>query len=155
MNFYFIVEDKFGPSFIKQVFRKKFEEGLFSGRISDARRSSISNKMTRMISAAISSVDRIIILMDADGRPLADKEEKIKEYVAKKDLDHVRIVLLDNEIEEWICYSLGIKTNGKPSDALAEKNGYQKRDLLKYASKIDCTKLKDCQSFNRLISALN
>ena len=108
-----------------------------------------------MISAAISSVDRIIILMDADGRPLADKEEKIKEYIAKKDLDRVRIVLLDSEIEEWICYSLGIKTNGKPSDALAEKNGYQKRDLLKYASKIDCTKLKDCQSFNRLISALN
>ena len=100
MNFYFIVEDKFGPSFIKQVFRKKFEEGLFSGRISDARRSSISNKMTRMVSAAISSVDRIIILMDADGRPPADREEKIKEYVAKKDLDHVRIVLLDNEIEE-------------------------------------------------------
>ena len=155
MNFYFIVEDKFGPSFIKQVFRKKSEEGMFYGRISDARRSSISNKMTRMISAAISSVDRIIILMDADGGPLADKEEKIKEYVAKKDLDHVRIVLLDNEIEEWICYSLEIKINSKPSDVLAGKNGYQKRDLLKYASKIDCAKLKDCQSFNRLISALN
>ena len=126
MNFYFIVEDKFGPSFIKQVFRKKSEEGMFYGRISDARRSSISNKMTRMISAAISSVDRIIILMDADGGPLADKEEKIKEYVAKKDLDHVRIVLLDNEIEEWICYSLEIKINSKPSDVLAGKNGYQK-----------------------------
>ena len=155
MNFYFIVEDKFGPSFIKQVFRKKSEEGLFSGRISDARRSLINNKMTRMISAAISSADRIIILMDADGGPLADKEEEIKKYVDKKDLDRVRVVLLDNEIEEWICYSLGIKTNGKPSDALAEKKGYKKRDLLKYVSKIDCTKLKNCQSFNRLISVLN
>ncbi len=36
MKYYFIVEDHFGPQFIKELFRKKSDEGIFFGRLINA-----------------------------------------------------------------------------------------------------------------------
>lgn len=155
MKFYFLMEDRFGPQFIKTLFRKKSESGLFTGRIVKARRSSISTKLSRHVTAAQEIADRIIILMDAEGKPLDDKTDEIKRHLDTKYTNNVRIVLLDQEIEEWICYSkeYTIK-DGKPSDILKTKLKYQKNQLPDYAKSLDCERMQSCESFNRLLKAM-
>ena len=154
MKFYFIVEDHFGPQFIKTVFRKKSEEGLFPGTLINARRSPISTKLTRIVEISTERTDHTIILMNADGQALDEKTEKIKQHVNSKHLNRVSIILFDYNMEEWICYSLGLKLNAKPSEILWNKFKYKNDQLLSYAKKLDCDKLKSCPSFQRLLREL-
>lgn len=157
MKFYFFVEDSHGSDFITVLFKKNSGEGLLSGNIVDARRYDLSNKLRRMVNAAIhlKKVDRVIILRDADGRSLDKEIERIKQYLDPRYLRYVHIVLLDYEIEEWICYSQGIPVKGeKPSKILKHRQKYQKNRLPKFAEKLDCKKLAGCPSFLRLTCAL-
>ena len=158
MKFYFIVKDAKGPKFIKELFQKKRKENMFSGILKDARRVPIlSEKLRRVVSAAVSEVDRIIILADADGGSLTERENRIYRYIDNSCKKHVCVVLLDYEIEEWICYSHGFVIDDKPSEVLKKKlsNGYEKNQLPSYASKLDCKKLEKYDSFGRLLDALN
>ena len=155
MKFYFIVGDDFGHSFIKTVFTEKAAKGLFPGRLENAKRLSIGPKLPRIAKIATKVADRVIILMDAKGEPLDKKTEEIKRYLHTIDMNRVRIVLLDYELEEWICYSEEIPIKGKPSEILYTRIDYRKNRLPSYASKLDCEKLKTCPSFKRLIHALS
>lgn len=158
MKFYFVVEDAKGPSFIKELFQKKRKENIFSGILQDARRVPIlSEKLRRVVSAAVSVADRIIILADVDGGAMDEKENLICQYVDKSCRKQVHVVLLDYEIEEWICHSFGFVINDKPSKILKRKlnDGYEKNRLPNYASKLDCKRLEECGSFRRLLNALN
>ena len=155
MKFYFVVEDRFGPAFIIRFFKKKFDEGLLFGKLVGVESCSIDNKLRRKVNASFTDADRVIVLMDADGQSHDKKTEKIKQYLDHKYLDCVRIVLLDHEIEEWICYSQGIPIREeKPSKILKHHQNYQKRHLPGFAEKLDCKKLTDCPSFLRLTCAL-
>ena len=98
--------------------------------------------------------ERVIILIDADGKPHKELTEHIKSFLDNTDMNFVRIVLLDYEIEEWICYSKGIKFYEKPSKILKTKLSYKKNQLPAYALKLDCEKLKTCPSFKRFMIAL-
>lgn len=154
MKYYFIVEDCFGIYFIKSLFKKKSDSGLFSGKLITAKQQPINHKMSRIVKIAMGKADRIVILMDADGESLEAKTSHIKSFLHDVDMSFVRIVLLDHEIEEWICYSQDISFDEKPSKVLKVRLSYQKNQLPRYASKLDCEKLKTCPSFERLISAL-
>lgn len=155
MKFRLVVEDIYGPAFITRFFKKKFNEGLLFGKLEGVASCSIDNKLRRKVNASFTDADRVIVLMDADGQPHSKKTEIIKQYLGHKHLDRVRIVLLDHEIEEWICYSEGIPIRGeKPSKILKHHQNYQKRHLPGYAEKLDCKKLADCPSFLRLTCAL-
>ena len=155
MKFTFLVEDRFGPHFFEIFFRKKVSEGIFSGRLKRVRRCSIGNKMTRIISANAGKVDRIIIIADADGGSLEDKRSDILRYVSKTDAEHVMVVLMNYEIEEWICYSEGIEFGSqKPSDVLKHRKNYRKQRLPCYADKMDCQRLQGCKSFAALARSL-
>ena len=111
--------------------------------------------ISRIAKAATRIADRVIILMDADGKPHAEWTRHIESFLGGVDMNCIRIVLLDHEIEEWLCYSKGIKFDGKPSKILKDHlPSYTKNQLPKYASKLDCEKLKTCSSFKRLIVAL-
>ncbi len=154
MKYYFIVEDDFGPQFIKALFRKKSDEGIFSGMLVKAKQYSIGPKMSRIAKAATRNADRIVILMDADGKPHKEWTRHIESFLSDVDMNYVRIVLLDHEIEEWICHSQGIKFDEKPSKILKASISYKKNQLPKYALKLDCEKLKTCSSFERLMLAL-
>lgn len=158
MRFYFIVEDSYGVAFIKKIFQKKHNAGLFSGTLVDARRSPLGPKITRIIRAVRSkpkTVDRVIILADADGESIDEKAKILYGYVDKQYRSQVSVVLLDYEIEDWICYSLRIRVSQKkPSDILKEKFRYEKRQLPKYVPKLDCNILRTCSSFQRLLTAL-
>ena len=153
MRFFFLVEDTYGGEFIKRLFDKKLGEGLFSGKMTGARRSPIGPKLAKIIKTQDKDV-RIIILADADDKPIQTEKASISQYIQKEDAQHVKIVLLTYEIEEWICYSLGLDIDDKPSKILERKIQYKKNRLPEYASKIDCAKLTDCQSFKRLVDAM-
>ena len=153
MKFFFLVEDTYGDEFIKQLFDKKLGEGLFSGKMTGARRSPIGPKLAKIIKTQDKDV-RIIILADADDKPIQAEEMRISKYIQKEHAQQVRIVLLTYEIEEWICYSRGFKIDDKPSKILERKIQHKKNRLPQYASKIDCAKLTDCQSFKRLVDAM-
>lgn len=157
MRFYFIMEDQYGPPFIKKLFQKKRQENIFSGILVDARHIPVpSTKMDRIITSAESVADRIIILADADSAPLDEKEKNIYKYIDKTHRNKVRIVLFDNEIEEWICHSEGFRITDKASKVLKSKlkPKYKKNELEDYASKINCVKLKTNDSFNRFLDAI-
>ena len=155
MIFRLVVEDSFGPDFITKLFKKKFDEGLLSGKLAGVTSCLIGNKLRRKVNAALLDVDHVIVLMDADGQPLGQRTEAIKRYLDVKYLDYVSIVLLDYEIEEWICYSLGIPTKGeKPSAILKNHKNYKKNHLPRFAEKLDCKILASCPSFLRLTQVL-
>ena len=155
MRFRMVVEDSFGPDFITRLFKKKVNEGLLVGRLVGVTPCLIGNKLRRKVNAAFLDVERVIILMDADGQPLDQQTKKIKQYLDDRHLDCISIILLDYEIEEWICYSQGIPIkNEKPSKILKIRQNYQKNHLPKFAERIDCKKLASCPSFRRLAYAL-
>ena len=154
MKLYFIVEDTFGKPFIRKFFSKKRDEGKFPGILVNSQQCHPGGKLRRMIRAATMDADRVVVMADADGKPLKDAEAKIRQYVDKEYSDMVRIVILTHEIEEWICYSKGLKIDKKPSKILARKISYEKSDLPDYATRLDCNKLMGCQSFKRLLNAI-
>lgn len=155
MRFVFLVEDCFGPNFFKKFFSKKAEENIFSGQFQGSYSYPLGAKMGRIIGANLGDADRVIVIADADGQDPEEKKQRIHKYVGSRHANRVRIVMLDYEIEEWICYSQGLKFGDqKPSAVLKHKKGYQKRQLPTYAERLDCDKLQDCGSFRRLLSAL-
>ena len=156
MTFCLVVEDRFGPPFLKKLFKKKSDEGLFSVRPKKIIKSAIRNKMKRVVNAALLGVDRVIILMDADGQPHDQKINEIRRYLDARNLEQIDIVLLDYEIEEWICYSQEISIiSDKPSKILRRTHNYRKNRLPQFAEKLDCQKLTNCPSFRRLTNAIN
>lgn len=156
MNFYFIVDDYHGPSFIKKLFQKKLDEHIFTGKLLNVKRVPPgSSKIQRIIKAVSKKGIRIIILTDAEGLQPFEKKHKILQNIDSAYHKQIRIVLLCYEIEEWICYSNGFKINSKPSEILKTKLQYKKSNLPDYALKLDCDKLRDCKSFEHLLNAIN
>jgi len=157
MRVYFIVEDHYGPPFVKSFVDKKSEQGTIPEIVvSDAKRIPLGPKLDRVIKSALTEADRVVILADADGKSTHDKEEDVKRFISKEYLTRVRIVIFQHEIEDWICYSLDIPIrDGKPSAILKEREHYEKFRLKSFVSRIDCNKLSDCDSFNSLLNALS
>ena len=156
MNFLFLVEDRFGIPFFRKLFQKKLKENVFSGRLKSVRQVPLGFKISRVIEWHIKRIDRVIIIADSEGLPLKDKEAKLLGYVEKEYRKIVKIVLLDYEIEDWICYSLDIKPGGKkPSNVLKYAETYEKSHLPKYVDELDCKKLVGCGSFKRFASSLS
>ena len=155
MKFLFIVEDCFGKSFFSKFFHKKLSEGFFSGSLVNVLSRIPGPKINRLIGTNMENVDRIIIIADADGRNLEEKKQNVLSFVKSEYVGHVQVVLLDHEIEEWICYSEGIKFGDqKPSKVLKYSKNYKKSQLPRYADKLDCKTLQNHPSFMRLVSSL-
>ncbi len=156
MNVYFLMEDSYGPSFIQKFIKKKQEEGSFTNvRIVNAVKITISSKMSRVAYGIQGLCDRIIIMVDADGKPAKDKRECVKRLTSDNRTVLPEIVVFKNEIEDWICYSMGVDPgSAKPSSVLKHKVGYKKKRLGQFSHEIDCSKLDQCESFQELRSAL-
>ena len=108
--------------FFTKLFSKKFDEKLLSGKPVEVTSCLLGNKLGRKVNAALLDVDRVLILMVADGQPPDRKTKTIKQYLDARYLDRISIVLLDYEIEEWICYSMGIPIKGEqPSNILKRR----------------------------------
>ena len=122
-------------------------------------------KSEKAIKAASIDFDKIIVVVDADGPENRDKVFKeVDVHIVEEIKSKVDVMILDYEIEEWICYSLGIHFGGgKPSSALNEwckrnkgsKRGYKKWQLPRFVENLDINALRrNCCSFEDFVSIL-
>lgn len=165
MSVYFITEDTFGGLFIKQVIEKKTKEGIIPRNIRIVKTESSGRcnpRIGRLVKIAVNIAERIIIIVDSEGREVQRVFEETMAHVAPLHRERVRIIVMNYEIEEWICLSLGLRLEGnKPSDVLKReerhknRDGYKKYNLPDFAKELDCEKLrKSSDSFRRFLSAL-
>ena len=148
----FIMEDHFGPYFIKELIQKKQNEGMLRNiTIAKAKRVPLGPKIDRVISAMLSEVEKVILIFDADGSDILRKKQNVKNFISRKNIDYVEIVIMKYEIEEWVCYSLETPIRDrKPSEVLKETQNYEKNMLKEFVPQINCQKLQQCESFQRL-----
>lgn len=161
-------EDAHGPEFFKRLVEQLKKESIVdkSLYIDTKRLPGICyTKSERAIKAANIDFDKIVVVVDADGP--ANREEVFKRvdvHIAKEIKSKVEVIILDYELEEWICYSFGIHFAGdKPSKALngrckekrGSKRGYKKWQLPKFVENLDINALRrNCRSFEEFVSIL-
>ncbi len=150
-----IMEDSFGPPFIKKMVKKKQDEGMFENVTVCATHVSLSKKISRVIKINAGRFDRILIMADADGREINAQRAYVEQFTDSCHADLTRIIIFTHEIEDWICYSMNINLGGeKPSLVLKHRLKYQKKFLPRFASEIDCSNLDRCASFQEFRTAL-
>ena len=159
MEVKFFIEDYYGDPFLTEIIRKLEELNLIGNIIIKKfiRLPVLCNyKLDRQLIANDKTCDKILIILDSDG-PHNYKERfvNVKGHIPKEIETPVEIILLEYEIEEWICISMELKWHSKPSEELKRKLGYKKSDLPNYANKLDFKKLiNKSKSFIKFVKAL-
>lgn len=162
-NFRLFTEDKHGKDFFKKLVHKLKEKGIISREIDceyGSRFRLCNVKMSqRAIKEAASSFDRVIIHVDADGPKRKGKirgdMELHLEHVPRNLREKVRLLIIDHEIEEWICVSERLRFGReKLSHVLKRERGYEKRKLPRYAERLNFKILRDYPSFKEFLEFL-
>lgn len=97
--------------------------------------------------------------MDADGPERKDKirgdiEMHLK-HVPRNLREKVRLLIIDYEIEEWICVSEGLRFGKeKPSKVLEKEQGYEKWKLSRYVERLNFEILRNHPSFKEFLEFL-
>jgi len=91
-------------------------------------------KSERAIKAASIDFDKIVVVVDADGPANRDEVfKRVDVHIVKEIKSKVDVIILDYELEEWICYSFGIQLGAdKPFKALSvrcKKRGELREDI--------------------------
>jgi len=154
-------EDSYGKFFIKRLVYGKLN---LKKEIRVQRLAGVCyTKSTRQIIAASSDCNKIVILVDGDDEPekvRSSMEGHIRKAQEKVYCLNIYLIVVDTEIEEWVCEGLGICYGRKPSEDLnryLQQNFgymYRKSMLPDFASKVDPTKLSENKSFVRFMKAL-
>lgn len=153
-----LCEDKYGGQFLRDLANrlKNSHEISHDMRVDTAKFYGACNvKLERQL-IAMSRVRtcRFIILVDADGRSKAILRSRVLQHVPSNLASNTHIVVLDYEIEDWICISLGIRLNSKPSVLLKRRFAYEKHMLKSYVPKLDFQRLRKCGSFCDFVNSL-
>jgi len=181
-------EDSYGVAFFKKLIERLVKEKFIDISLNVETKRLAGKcylKSGRQIVTSIEFYDRIIVVIDAEGKnkktvKVNDLEKHVfnhikhrvqKDHINKfknKIKDKLKIIVLDYMIEEWICYSLGIKVRNKPSEDLngwlrkykSYKHGYKKSTLPYFVygeksyPKINLKALMNYPTFKEFISAL-
>jgi len=115
-----------------------------------------NSKQNKAIKAASTNYHKILIIVDADGTNNKEKKKEMVEKHIEEGLDcTIKIIILDYELEEWICKSLSINYSNKPYKDLdnycrsrGNKRGYKKSEIYKFANKIDIESLKNISDYS-------
>lgn len=166
MNVMILTEDTYGKKFFDEIIKLLKEKSMISNEVKASCKRILgvcSRKMTRQINAA-EDFDKIIVVVDGDGNPeKKEKEVKERHFKDKNKLKKADTIVFKYEIEEWICYSQGIKFNNKPSDALNKwikeekqnfKSGYEKKFLPEYVKLLSFDKLRENGIFEKFLKLL-
>ena len=151
-------EDAFGPRFFVRLFDRLHQwrvirQGTYLAKT--GKYPKCNPKLGRMVGAALSSFDRVVVVVDAEGQDEDMTERRTKSHVRRQDLAETRIVVLPYEIEEWICASMNLPLHGsKPSEILRSRRQYEKYQLPTYAERLDLRRLKRLPSFRKFLIAL-
>ena len=160
MNIKIISEDYYGGAFLENVIvrlKNKKMVGNITVKASKPMLPLCNSKLDRILMAFDTSCDKIIIILDADSpQNYESRYTNVKRHVPDDLKTPVEIILIDYEIEEWICFSKNLKwKHSKPSEELKIKDGYIKSRLPKYAYELDFDILrKNCRSFKEFLEAL-
>lgn len=161
MKIKLIVEDLYGGPFFIDVIQRLKEANLVNKNLIIPKPKHLpadcNQKLDEILKMFDEMCDKIIIIFDADDpQKYREKYDRAEGHIPHNMKTQVKIVLAEYEIEEWICISKNIRwMHSKPSEVLKKKFGYEKRDLPKYASKLDFDKLqKNCKSFKAFLKAL-
>lgn len=154
-----LCEDSYGVDFFKELLNRLKSEDIIPESLHvDADRfyGKCNPKLKRQMKpmAFQRGCNLFIIVADADGNPVEEVKMKIECHVPNNFRDITHYVIFNYEIEEWVCISLNLEINGKPSNILKHRFGYEKYKLKQYVPKLDFEKLKNHESFNKFISAL-
>jgi len=160
MNIKIISEDDYGGAFLKNVIvqlKSKQIVGNIVVKATKPMRPLCNFQLDRILKVFDNSCDKIIIILDSDDpQNYKSRYANVKRHVPDGLKTPVEIILMDYEVEEWICISKDIKwKHSKPSDELKLKFRYIKSSLPKYASELDFDKLgKNSKSFKAFFEAL-
>jgi len=128
---------------VEEIRSTKGAGKIFSGKISD------------LIKVWEDETDKILIFVDADGKPVDKIREKL-EILLKRNIKYpekVKEIIFEQEIEEWIT----LTTQDKPSDELKRREKYEKYMLPDYVDRVDFDdpRLMNLRSFKEFLGALN
>ena len=159
MRVSFFTEDAFGPQFIIRLIPILRNHGLIDEDtiVGKSRAFPKCNpKLGKMVSASSLFFDRAVVLVDAEGYATDIVESKTRNHIKDKDaLAITRFVVMQYEIEEWICESEEFNLEGsKPSEILKTKLRYEKFQLPLYAERMHLERMRNCRSFQDFIRAL-
>jgi len=139
-------EDQYGPKFFQKLLQRLRREGFIPTEMNVTTGPRIRNcyaKTQRAIKAALGDFDRVILVIDGDGNP-EQARRQIQAHLPADEEPRIGVVVTQYEIEEWICYSDGIRFGSeKPSQVLHKKHAYEKFKLPQYADKLDLQRLRD------------
>lgn len=168
-----IMEDRRGGLFFKGIIERLKVEGKLPPNliVSGVRKSEKCNpKLGRIVTACLTPLrphqppplDRVIVIVDAEGGPVEGARIKTLEHIPSRFRDKVRIVVLEYCAEEWVCAGLGISFGDDPVRALKDhlrkergaKADYHKFMLAGFVSKLNLVRLLSCRSFREFLKAL-
>ena len=166
---YLVVEDYYGRAFFKALIDRLVSEGHLPRGLSVPRRNirrlpgECNVKLKRILASAADEYHPIVLVLDAEGRPVDEVRRRIEQHVPPSCREDIKIVVLDYCAEEWICIGLGIEFSDDPVRAL--KNwlrkrkeagaGYHKYMLAKFVPELDLERLIDrSRSFKAFLEAL-
>lgn len=150
-------EDAYGREFFKRLVNwlkdeKKVPRAL---QMTVDRLAGLCNtKSERQIRAAASISDRIIVVVDAHGRQAEKVEREVLEHVPNRLRKNVQTIVLDYEIEEWVCVSRHLRFGNKPSDTLKHQIDYEKYKLPSLVSELNFDILMNYKSFAEFVKCL-
>ena len=154
-------EDSYGAEFVRRLLERP---GL-SGRAGYCRRLAgvCSSKSVRQLKAAALDYEKVVVLVDGDWDPenvrkrMNEHLENLRGELGSK----VRVIVVESEIEEWVCESLGLRYRGlKPSQVLSDhlrrekRCEYEKYMLPSLAGYVNPEKLASNSSFNSFIRSI-
>ncbi len=169
---YLFVEDSYGVVFFKKLIENINNLNILKKPIKISKRNGITTpqsiggylcnpKIERDILAAsnFTTCEKIIIVIDGDKNQnkINENKDKIKKHIPKNINKPCKEIIIDYEIEEWICMCNNIKWgNDKPSDILKSKLKYKKSQLPNYGNKLDIIYLyNNSNSFKQFIYELD
>lgn len=160
-------EDAHGKGFFEKLIEKlKANNKIPRTEISVKKHAGNCNsKLGRQLKAASDDFERVILLIDGDGKEKEEIKRKADSHILEvpsKYRHKLCTIILDFEIEEWICYALGAEFGygRKPAGALNKwamekrRKNYEKHQLPQFVEEVDIEKLEKYPSFKEFLDAL-
>jgi len=158
-------ENAYGPDFIKRLIKRLKERGAIPADLFVNASHFLGvcrPKSGRQIGAAYYDFDSIIVIVDAHGGDANEVEASVIKHVHGDFRDKLRMVILDYEIEEWVCRGLNIRFGQNPSEDLSSylrrrkgyKGEYKKHMLPEFADEVNIERLMEYPSFKRFLKML-
>lgn len=164
-RFHVLAEDYYAKEFLPKLLSKKGihlpKKNVSSGRGKSRLLDDLKTWVKSLVE--LREVKKLIVLIDGDGRP-EEILRKCEEEIPKDHREHVKIIVFEQELEEWVLKGLKIPLGDrKPSVILNDfmrkergaKYGYERAHLPKLVELIDVELLQDDENFKRLLNLIN